>query len=192
MNLFKEWIIRRLQRHFEDVPFNVVEPTVIAASEPPLLESAIFQGGTAMAATKKQHTRPTLSIAEGNQIFTKNSHPLGYICEISGQTDRLPIAAHQLAARRPRRNASQLGVGFGNSKSISALHGFALYAKLNLTNISFPGDRFSLPWRERVRVRGKIEAPSPLSSPFKGEDASSITFGDDCTNVTLLAGFKST
>ena len=39
------------------------------------------------------------------------------------------------------------------------------------------GDRFSLPWRERVRVRGqKIKAPSPLSSPVKGEDASNITF----------------
>jgi hypothetical protein len=39
------------------------------------------------------------------------------------------------------------------------------------------GDRFSLPWRERVRVRGqKIKAPSPLSSPVKGEEASSITF----------------
>jgi hypothetical protein len=38
------------------------------------------------------------------------------------------------------------------------------------------GDGFSLPWRERVRVRGKkIKAPSPLSSPVKGEEVSELT-----------------
>ena len=51
-----------------------------------------------MAAAKKQKTRPTLSITKDDQIFAENAYPLGQLLEIGGKTDRLPVAAHQLAA----------------------------------------------------------------------------------------------
>ena len=48
------------------------------------------------------------------------------------------------------------------------------------------GDGFSLPLRERVRVRGqKIKAPSPLSSPVEGEEVSELTAGDKSISFRL-------
>jgi hypothetical protein len=48
------------------------------------------------------------------------------------------------------------------------------------------GDGFSLPWRERVRVRGQKQAPSPLSSPVKGEEVSEHTVGDRSIRLSLI------
>ena len=49
-------------------------------------------------------------------------------------------------------------------------------------------DVFSLPWRERVRVRGqKTRAPSPLSSPVEGEDVSELTAGDKSISFRLAS-----
>src|SRR5262245_5003675 len=77
LDLFEERIVCRLQWHFEDVTFHIVEPAVIAASESAFFDPAVFQRRAAMAAAKKQHTRPVLSVAEANQILAENSHALG-------------------------------------------------------------------------------------------------------------------
>src|SRR5262245_32613462 len=127
LDLFEERIVCRLQWHFEDVTLHIVEPTVIAASESPFFDPAVFQRCAAMAAAKKQHTRPALSVTETNQIFAENSHALGHILEIRRQTNRLPITPHQLAARRPRADACQLGIGFRYFETVSAFHRFADY-----------------------------------------------------------------
>src|SRR5262245_17513542 len=113
LDLFEERIVCRFQRHFENITFHVVEPTVIATSESLFFNPAVFQRRATMAAAKKHHTRPTLSVAESNQIFAENSHPLGHILEISRQTNRLPIPAHQLTAGRSRPDARQLEIRLG-------------------------------------------------------------------------------
>src|SRR5439155_26713092 len=77
-----------------------------------------------MAAAKKQKTRPTLSITKGDQIFAEKAHPLGQLLEIGGKTDRLPVTAHQLAAWCAGPDPGQLGIGFGNLKSVGAFHCF--------------------------------------------------------------------
>ena len=83
LDLFEERIVGRLQRHLEDFALDVVKPAVIAAAEPAFLNSTVFQRRAAMAAAKKKQPRSALSVTEGNQIFTENSYPLGYILQIS-------------------------------------------------------------------------------------------------------------
>ena len=93
-------------------------------------------------------------------------------------------------ARNPKqteRLKSELGIPEIRNRFVWNFELLALIGQ-NISPVERCRETGSLsPWRERVRVRGqKIKAPSPLSSPVEGEDASSITFSDNCTNLTLL------
>ena len=82
LDVFEERIVSGFQRHFENIAFHVVEPTMIATTEPALLDASVFQRSATMAATKKQQTRTSLAVAKSNQVFAKNAHTPGDVLEL--------------------------------------------------------------------------------------------------------------
>ena len=104
----------RLPRLLEAVPLDVVQPAVVDATEPAILQAAIAQIGAAMRAVDAQQSRPALLVAEENKIFTEE--PDGQRGtprrKLLGEGGRLPVPAHQLAARRSRTNTGQQLVFF--------------------------------------------------------------------------------
>src|SRR6266536_2364172 len=53
------------------------------------------------------------AVAIEHEILTEEPHPLGWVAiQIGGGRDRMPVATHQLASRRPRPHAGQLLVQF--------------------------------------------------------------------------------
>lgn len=95
---------------------------MVTTAQPALFDPAEFQRSAAMAAAKKQQSRLPPAVAKGDEIFAEDAHLPGQIGEICRETDRLPVAAHKLAARRPRSDPGQLRIGVRNLESIGAFH----------------------------------------------------------------------
>src|SRR5262245_8620238 len=95
---------------------------MVATAQPAFFDPAEFQRSAAMAAAKKQQSRLTPAVAKGDEILAEDAHLLGQIGEIRRETDRLPVAAHKFAARRPRSDPGQLRIGLRNLEPVGAFH----------------------------------------------------------------------
>jgi hypothetical protein len=77
LDLFEKWISCRLQRHFQNVALDVVEPAVIATPDSPLFDPAVFEGGSAVAAAEEEQAHFATAATKGNQIFSEDPDSFG-------------------------------------------------------------------------------------------------------------------
>ena len=68
-NPLSEGTVGRLAGHFQDPPFDIIKPSVVAATQPAILQVAEFQRGSAMRAAQRQQSQPILLVAKENKIF---------------------------------------------------------------------------------------------------------------------------
>tara|TARA_B100000085_G_C18331055_1_gene426321 strand:+ start:45 stop:341 length:297 start_codon:yes stop_codon:yes gene_type:complete len=96
-----------------------------------------------MRAMPVDQTQPTITIAEQHQIFTKNADgDNGPVTgQLIGEGDRLPVTAHQCAARRAIIGLGQLSVYLGGKHDASCHH--------ENKSVFLPGARFSQTDRRR-------------------------------------------
>jgi hypothetical protein len=122
-----------LQRHLEHLALDVVEPTVIAAAQPAILDPAVLEGGAAMAAAVEHQADPVLAVAKGDEVFPQDAHPLRQVLEVLGQADRVPIASQELSARRARTHMGELGILSRDRQPVCAFHRHPprIYRRLN-------------------------------------------------------------
>src|SRR5215831_12919828 len=87
--------------------FHVELPPVVAACDSLLSGFSIEKSGAPVHAARIEQAGAPFFVPEQNQVFAKNAHVCRPMRYLRGETDGLPIAAHQLAARRPRPDLSQ-------------------------------------------------------------------------------------
>ena len=85
-------------------------------------DAAVLERHAPMAAAEEQQAWPPLAVPEGHQILAQDADPFRQIGQVLQQTDRLPIAAHEFAARGARTDMRQFGIFGGNLQSICAPH----------------------------------------------------------------------
>ena len=94
--------LRRLGRHLEHAARDVEEPAVVEAAQAAVFDSAVAEIGAAMRAQKAEQSRPAGIVAEENEILAEDSHRLGRAAgrQLRRERDRMPVLAHERAARR--------------------------------------------------------------------------------------------
>ena len=104
----------RLARGFEDHPVDVEQPSVVAAADSALRDDAELERRAAVAAVPVQNRDAPLQIPEHDEVLAEDPHRERHVAELRGERHRLPVAAKQLAARRPGADVGQLLV-FGRN-----------------------------------------------------------------------------
>ncbi len=93
--------IRRLERLVEATAFRVEQPAVIAAAQAALVGDAEMQARAAMRAALLHEAELAAAVAEQREILAENAHLAHRVLPQQRLgIDRMPIAAHELAARR--------------------------------------------------------------------------------------------
>ncbi len=111
--------VGRLSGRFQNPPFDVVKPTVLAAAQPPIFEVPKLEGGPAMRAAQREKTQPATIVAKKNEIFAQQSSSQRMAFQFTDKRDRVPVAAQHLAAWRPRTDSGQRLIFFETQR-----HGF--------------------------------------------------------------------
>src|SRR4029450_10150483 len=99
-NPLSESAVGRLTGHFQDSPFDVVKPAMIAAAEPPTLQMTEFQRSTAMRTAKRQQSQPVLLVTKKHEIFAQDSSAQGLSLQFVDKRDRKPITAQHFSRWR--------------------------------------------------------------------------------------------
>src|SRR5271166_4207503 len=87
----------------------VVEPTVIIAAQPTGLDITVAEIGAAMPAVAVEQAEPLAEIPIEDEVLAQEPHRLcAGLVEFAGAGDRPPIAAEQIAHRRPCAGLRQL------------------------------------------------------------------------------------
>jgi hypothetical protein len=90
----------RLAWLLQAVSLDVEQPAVIAAAEPALLHLAVVERGPAVRAARVDEPGAAWPVAEEDQILAEDPYRPGNGPGVGDQTDRMPVAAQQLAHRR--------------------------------------------------------------------------------------------
>jgi len=88
-----------LARHVDALPLRVVEPAMITAAQPVLLDAAPFERGAAARAVGLERSDAALLVAEDYELLAEQLHLLWQIGELIRGAHRLPLAAHKLTHR---------------------------------------------------------------------------------------------
>src|SRR5262249_41256514 len=99
-----------LARLIEAFAVDAEEPAVIAAADALIFDTAVIERRAAMGAARIEQSRPAFAVAEKNQTLAEDAHVLWLRPDLFRQRDRMPIAAHELAAGRARPDLGQLGI----------------------------------------------------------------------------------
>src|SRR5262249_60889600 len=99
-NALSEGRVRRLTRHFQDSPVDVVKPAMVATAQPPILGMAEFQRSAAMRTAKRQQSQPVLLVAKKHEIFAQNSSAQRLSLQFIDKRDRKPITAQHFSRWR--------------------------------------------------------------------------------------------
>src|SRR5579871_4098694 len=101
--------LSRLERLFEAIASIVVEPTMIGAANPLLLDEPVVKGSASMGALLADESVPAIWRAKEDEILAKQAHTLLGVFdgEVARAAERLPIAAEKLPAGRARSYARQ-------------------------------------------------------------------------------------
>src|SRR6185312_4024802 len=93
----------------EAASLNVEKPAVIDAAQPAILDAPVTEIGAAMRALQAEQTKAALVVAEQHQILAHDPYMKRRAArhDIARQGDRLPVAAHEVAARRTRPGLRQ-------------------------------------------------------------------------------------
>src|SRR6266850_386132 len=91
-------------RHVDDLAVYVVEPPVIDAAQPAVFEPAVAQVRAAVRAVQIEQPELSLFIAKQHELFAEEFYGKGRRADgyFFRECRRLPVAAHQLAARSSR------------------------------------------------------------------------------------------
>src|ERR1051325_11603713 len=91
-----------LARLLETAAVNVVEPAVVAATQPAVLDAAVAQIGAAVRAVNAQETRPPLIVAKQRELFAENFNRQrrAALRQLFRERHGLPVAPEHLAGRR--------------------------------------------------------------------------------------------
>src|SRR3989338_1168239 len=113
-----------LRRALETASLHIVEPAVIRAGDPSLLDPAVGEGRAAVRAAVGNQPHPPFEIAKQHQILAEDPYKLGgiFLGELAGYGNRQPIATQKLPCRRSRTDPGERLVFF------SAQHGSILLA----------------------------------------------------------------
>jgi hypothetical protein len=98
----------RRARHVDALALRVVEPPVIAATQPLLLDPSPLERRTAVRAMRLECPDASLLVTEDDELLVKQLHFLRQIVQLIRGTDGLPIPAQELTRRTPwldRRSA---------------------------------------------------------------------------------------
>ena len=97
-----------LARHVDALASCVVEPPMIATTQPLLLDPSPLERGAAVRAMRIERTDAPLLVAEDDEFLAEQFYLLRQIAKLIRRADRLPIAAQEFAHRAPRLDAGQL------------------------------------------------------------------------------------
>src|ERR1700752_4612961 len=88
-------------RHVDDLAVYVVEPAMIDAAQAAVFESAVAQVRAAVRAVQIDEPKLSLFIAKQHELFAEEFYGKGRRADgyFLRECRRLPVAAHQLAAR---------------------------------------------------------------------------------------------
>src|SRR5690242_3872182 len=116
--------VGRLGRLFKTAARDIEKPAVIEAAQPAILEAAVREIGAAMRAENAEQPYAALLVAEKDEIFAEKADRLRRAArrQFGRQCDRVPVAAHQRAARRARPGLSQESVFLARGHSWSPAH----------------------------------------------------------------------
>jgi hypothetical protein len=101
------WLAGRL----EDASVDVEEPAVIAAADAALGDDAVLERRAAMGAVLVQEADVPREVAEDHQILAQDPDCQRQIGQLRCHRDRMPEAAHVLAAGCAAADPRQLFVG---------------------------------------------------------------------------------
>ncbi len=92
----------RLGRHLEHAARDVVEPAVVETAQTAVFDAPVAEIGAAMRAQEAEQPRPAGIVAEQHEIFAEDPHRFRRAAgrQIGCQRDRMPVLAHERAARR--------------------------------------------------------------------------------------------
>ncbi len=114
--------LRGFAWHVDALALRVVEPAVIAAAQPLLLDAAPFERRAAMRAMRVEGADPPLPVAEHDDLLAQQLFLPRKVAQFVRCADRLPVAAHQLAHRAARLDAGQLVIGRRGLPSVCRFH----------------------------------------------------------------------
>jgi hypothetical protein len=89
-----------LGRHVKNLPVDVMDPDVLAATDALVLNNAELERCAAVAALAVQHTDTTGAIAKRNVILAQDADRFWHVREFFCKTDWMPESAHLFAHRR--------------------------------------------------------------------------------------------
>ena len=171
----------RLAGGLEDHPVDVEQPAVVAAAEPPLRDDAELQRRAAVTAVPVQDPDPAFQVAKHHEVLAQDPHRQGNVAELRGERHRLPVAAEQLAARRPGTDMGQLLVlGRNAGQGVAAIragvpirgdvHGYMMPPTAHHAPVrrnAGPQDRRRRPVRRPIDAGPKIP---PIPGCGRGSD----------------------
>ena len=114
-DLLLEGTLGRLVRHVDAAARDVVLPAVVDAAQAALLVPPEVERRAAVPAALRQQAHPSERVAEDDQVLAEEADAHGVavrLGQLPGQHDGDPVAAHQVAHRRPRRDVGQQCVLF--------------------------------------------------------------------------------
>ena len=103
-DLLLESAALRLAGLFEAVAVDVVQPAVVQAAQPAVLDAPVAQVGGAVRAVDTEQAELAVLVAEEREVFAEDPHVQGSAAgwQLLSEGDRVPVAAEHLAARRAR------------------------------------------------------------------------------------------
>jgi len=103
LDLAREAAFRRLRRHLEHVAVDVEFPAVIEAAEPAILVAREHERGTPVRTQLVKHAKPSLAVAEDDEVFAQQPHLDGRAIRLSDlfrQAGGNPMPPHDLSHGR--------------------------------------------------------------------------------------------
>src|SRR5258707_824969 len=86
-----EGALRGLEGRLQDAALDVVQPPVVAATEPALLDAAVLQRGAAVTTAEEHQPWASLAIAESDEVLAQEADPFRKILQVRGAAHRDPL-----------------------------------------------------------------------------------------------------
>ncbi len=109
-----------LTRLVQTTTLSIEQPTVIATANAFGLDAPVVKGCPPMHTAWIEQTGAPAAIAEQHEILTENSDFARQIANLCGGGNRMPVAAHQLAAGRAGSDLDQRFVAMGLRSAVGA------------------------------------------------------------------------
>jgi hypothetical protein len=119
-DLVLERALRRLAGRLEHASVDVEQPAVVAAADTVLRDDAVFERGAPVCTMLVQQADPARQVAEDHQVLAEHPDHQRQVGQLRRHRDRMPEAAHVLAAGRPATDPRQRVVRGGIERQVIA------------------------------------------------------------------------